>query len=155
MKRVSTAALSLFIAGAVALPVLADGHLDKAIKARKAQMTLLSWNLGKLGAMAKGEAEYNAEVATAAANSLVAVATVNTDGFWPAGTDSTAMPDKTRAKKAAWDTYPDVANKHKDMVAATQNLAAAAGNGLDALKEAVGATGKTCGGCHKPFREEQ
>ena len=35
---------------------LADGHLDKAIKARKAQMTLYAFNLGVLGAMAKGDA---------------------------------------------------------------------------------------------------
>ena len=155
MKRLSKAFLSFAIAGAVALPVLADGHLEKAIKARKAQMTLLSWNLGTLGAMAKGTTEYNAEAATAAANNLVAVATLNADGFWPQGTDSTAMPGKTRAKKEAWDTYPDVVKKHEAMVAAAQDLAAAAGGGLEGLKAAVGATGKTCGGCHKPFREEE
>ena len=76
---------------------LADGHLDKAIKARKAQMTLYSFNLGVLGAMAKGEAEYNAEAAAGAANNLLAAAKLDGSQMWPQGSDSEAMAGKTRA----------------------------------------------------------
>jgi len=63
------------------------------------------------------------------------------------------MPGKTRAKVEAWTTYPEVANKHKALVDAATKLSAVAGDGLDALKGAIGPVGKSCGGCHKPFRE--
>ena len=143
------------MAGVLAVPAVAEGPHDKAIKARKAQMTLFSWNLGQLGAMAKEVIPYDAEAAQKAADNLVAVASLNGENMWPAGSDSTALPGQTRAKKEAWDTYPEVAGKHEDLVKAATELAASAGDGLDALKAAVGATGKTCGGCHKPFREEE
>ncbi|MEP3428833.1 MAG: cytochrome c, partial [Roseibium sp.] len=45
----------------------ADGKFDNAIKVRKALMSLYAWNLGQLGAMAKGEVDYDAEAAKTAA----------------------------------------------------------------------------------------
>ena len=56
---------------------LADGHLEGAIKARKSVMQLYAHSLGILGAMAKGEAEYDAAQAAAAANNLKAVANLD------------------------------------------------------------------------------
>ena len=159
MKSLKFSALpGAILAGAVMLTGVsagADGHEEKAIKARKAQMQLYSWNLGALGAMAKGNVEYNAEAASKAAANLLALANLDSGSMWIPGTDSTAMPGKTRAKKEAWDTYPKVAEKGKEFNDAAAELAKVAGNGLEALQAGVGAVGKTCGGCHKPFREEK
>lgn len=131
----------------------ADKAIAKSIKSRKAQMHLYSWNLGRLGAMAKGQAAYDAKVASAAANNLLLLTKHDADGLWPKGSDSTALPGETRAKVEGWTTWPEIGEKHNDLVEAATKLSAVAGNGLDALKGAIGPVGKSCGGCHKPFRD--
>lgn len=62
---------------------------------------------------------------------------------------------KTAAKVDAWTTYPKVTEKHKAWLEASAKLAQVAGNGLDALKPAVGAVGKSCKGCHDDFRKKK
>lgn len=131
----------------------ADGHLDGAIKARKALMQLYAFNLGQLGAMAKGEAEFDAKVAAAAANNLLAAATMDQSAMWPQGSDSTAMPGKTIAKAEIWTTYPAVVEKGKALSDAATKLAGMVGD-LDSLRAGIGAAGASCGGCHKEFREK-
>ena len=127
---------------------------DKAIKARQSVMQLLSFNLGKLGAMVKGDMAYDADQAMIAANNLKAVASIRQDAMWPQGSamEDPGMEGKTWAKKAAWDTYPEVTNKHKALVAAADKMAEAAGGGVDAIKGAIGAVGASCKGCHEDFR---
>ena len=154
-KMIKTVILATATMGFVAAPVLADKAAEKAIGARKAQMQLYSFNLGQLGAMAKGEAEYNADVAKVAASNLAALTALNGMAMWPQGTDSTAMPGKTRAKVEAWTTWPAIAKDSEAAKTASANLAAVAGDGLDALRGAIGAVGKSCGGCHKAYREEE
>lgn len=155
MKYLSFSAITAALVLTTGMSAIADGHGEKAIKARKAQMQLYSWNLGALGAMAKGNVEYNAEAASKAAANLAALASMDQSTMWPQGTDSTAMPGKTRAKLEAWSTYPAVAKKDEEFVAAATELAKVAGDGLEALQAGVGMVGKTCGGCHKPYREEE
>lgn len=134
-------------------PVFADGHLEKAIEARKATMSLYSFNLGQLGAMAKGNVAYDATKASAAASNLAALAALDQGAMWPKGSDASAVPDKTRAKAEIWSTYPEVNEKSKALADASAAMAKVAGDGLPALQGAIGDVGKTCGGCHKPFRE--
>ncbi len=155
MKRIATTALMAAGLALSANAVLADGHgaaLEKAIKARKALMQIYSFNLGGLGAMAKGEAKYDAKLASALAGSLENAAKANVGAMWPQGSDSTAMPGKTRALLKAWETYPESKTKQEALQSAAGNLVKVAGNGVEALKAAVGEVGKSCGGCHKPFR---
>ena len=72
--------------------------------------------------------------------------------MWPEGSDAEALPGKTRALKKSWTTYPEVAKKQEEFVAATEAMAKAAGGGLDAMKAALGGVGGGCKGCHEPFR---
>ena len=144
---------SAVVAASLATGVaLADGHLDKAVKARQAQMTLYSFNLGILGAMAKGDAEYDAKVAGGAADNLLAAARLDSSQMWPQGTDTKSMPGKTRALPEIWSTYPEVAEKQKALLEALEALVPAAKKDLESLQGAIGAVGAGCGGCHKPFR---
>ena len=155
-RFISTILVSAGLACA-ATTVLADGHsaaLEKAIKARKGLMQVYSFTLSGIGAMAKGEKEYDAKLAAGLASALLSATKANVGPMWAPGSDSTAMPGKTRAKKEAWTTYPKSAEAQKALVAAAEALAAGAGNGKDGLGPLVGAVGKSCGGCHKPFREE-
>ena len=60
---------------------------------------------------------------------------------------------KTRAKPAIWVKWADFEAASGKLKAAGANLAtAAAGGDAAAIKMAAGAIGKSCGGCHKPFR---
>ena len=120
MKRLVTGiSASAFIAvSLMASGAMADGHLEKAIKARQAQMDLYAFNLGQLGAMAKGQADYDAKAASAAEANLLAVAKLDGTTMWPQGSDDEAMPGKTRALKKAWTTYPAVVENQKQLIEA-------------------------------------
>lgn len=134
---------------------VADGHFDNAIKARKAVMALYAWNLGQLGAMAKGDIEYNAEAAQIAAENIKILATMNNGSAWPQGSDSTALPGKTRAKVEAWTTYPESAEINKKLAAAAVAMSNVAGDGVDAVRANIGAIGGACKDCHTKFREAE
>ena len=128
---------------------------EKAIKARKAVMTLQSWYAGPLFQMAKGDMDYDADAARAYAAALNTVATIKGDMMWPPGTDNGAYEGKTRALAEIWSTYPEVAKKGEALSEAAAALAAVAGDGLDALRSKIGPVGKACKGCHDDFRAEQ
>jgi cytochrome c556 len=92
--------LSLIIS--CALPAFAEGEVDAAIKARKAQMTLFAFNLGPLGAMAKGTLPYDADMATKAATNLAILAKMDQSGIWLEGTDQMSA-ENTRALPDIWE----------------------------------------------------
>ncbi len=154
--RISKFALMLACAGMVttSAAMAEDFPFKKQIKARQAFMQLYAYNLGLLGAMAKGEADYDAKVAAAAANNLQAAAQMDNSTMWPEGSDASVaeLDGKTRAKPEAWTTFPEVSEKHKKLSEVLTTMAAEAGNGLDAVKANMGAVGKACKGCHESFR---
>ncbi len=146
---IAVATMAILATGAQA------GEMDKPVAARKAVMKLNGFYMGQLGGMAKGKAPYDAKKAQGAANGLLALAALDTSTMWLAGSGNDKLGDKTRAKPEIWSTYPEVANKGKALAIALQNLVKVAGTGLDGLRGGIGAVGKACGGCHKPFREKK
>ncbi|SFM15000.1 c-type cytochrome [Shimia aestuarii] len=150
LKTLATATTLALLAGAA----FADGHVNAAIKARQAQMQLYAFNIGQLGAMAKGEMDYDAAVASAAANNLLTLTKMDQSAMWPGGSDSMSV-DGTRAKPDMWDNFPDVMAKGKALGDAAMAMQAAAGGGLDSLRGAMGALGGSCSSCHKPYREPE
>lgn len=136
-------------------PVIAQGKFDHAIKARKSLMSLYAWNLGQLAGMAKGDVEYNADAAKAAAENLRVLASMNHGSIWPQGSDSTANPGATRAKLEAWTTYPESAKIVKSLIDATTTMAGVADTGVDSVRANMAAIGAACTACHTSFREEQ
>lgn len=127
----------------------------KLIKARQSDMQIRSFSAGPLFAMAKGKIDYDAEMASKLANNLKTLLELDMGSAWKQGTDNEAYPGKTTALPKIWTNYPDVAEKGKAYAKAVGELAAVAGNGLDALKGKVGALGKGCKGCHDDFREKK
>ncbi len=154
LKKILIFTCMTIVAGSAVIANAQDkGPHDNAIKARKALMQLYGYSMGTLGAMAKGKMDYDAAIAQEMADNLNAAANMGQSTMWPAGSDSeTAGNAKNRALAAIWDTYPAIGEKSEAMVTAAANLQANAGQGLDALRGAVGDAGKACKGCHDDFR---
>jgi len=150
--------LGLLIIGLTfAAPTFAAGKDPNLglIKARQSEMQLRSFNAGPLFGMAKGKVAYDAELAGKLANNLKTLLELDMGRAWKKGTDNEAYPGKTRTLPKVWTTYPEISEKGKAYAKAVGELAAVAGNGLDALKGKVGALGKGCKGCHDDFRAEK
>ena len=132
----------------------AGGHSDPnaaAVKARQAHMTLYSHNLGPLGGMARGNMDYDADVAQAAADNLAALATMSQAGYWLPGTDSDSV-EGSRALAAIWEEGSTAGDIGAQLAEAAVALQGEAGNGLEALQAAIGPVGQSCGACHDDYR---
>ena len=141
----------------VAGTALADGHEkgpeQQAMDARNAHMSLFGYNLGLLGAMAKGETPYDAASATAIANNLASLAKMDQSSYWIAGTDTSV--EGSRALPAIWENIDDFIAKAGDLATASEAMVAAAGTDAAAIGAALGTVGGTCGACHKVYRAPQ
>lgn len=150
-KRVLLGVVSALAVGTMAI---AGGHEgNPAVKARKAHMQLYAHNLGILGGMAKGDMEYNAELAQAAADNMAVLTTMSQMSYWQPGTSNAELGDETRSLPAGWDSanFEDVMAKSVAMVEAVAAMKAAAGS-LEGIQGAMGAVGGACGACHKAYR---
>lgn len=149
MKRWMLAAATVTALGA-ALPVSAQfAKPEDAIKYRKSAMYLQEQHLGQLAAMANGRIPFDAKVAAANADVLLAVSKLPFSAFVE-GTDK----GETRAKPEIWkekDKFNAGASKMQEEVVKL-NAAAKSGN-PDQLKSAVGAVGQSCKACHDNYQK--
>jgi len=123
------------------------------VKQRQAAMTLQGKYMGPLGAMAQGKAPYNADTVAFNSAMLDALSRMPWDGFAPASKDATV---KTAALPAIWSEPAKFQEAQDNFQKAVQALVAVSrGGDENAQKAAIGAVGKTCGGCHQNFREKQ
>ncbi|WP_025899158.1 c-type cytochrome [Sneathiella glossodoripedis] len=121
-----------------------NAEADKRIQ----MMKELGANMKAIAAVAKGEAAYSAAL-NENAKRIHEIAVMMPDLF-PAGSDT----DVDRAKPEIWTKAGEFTAVSKDFEQASAALKAAVETGDQGkIGAALGATGKTCGGCHKPFRE--
>lgn len=132
--------------------VSAQDAADRAIKARQSLMQLYAFNLGQLGAMAKGDVAYDSEMASKAALNLVALTSVDQSAMWPEGSDSDSK-EASRALPKIWGDFEGIMKEGMAMNAAVQTMGTAAGESLESLQAAMGAVGKSCGSCHEAYRK--
>jgi len=115
------------------------------IKYRKALMKGVGGAMGGLAAVVKGKVSAsNAAALADAMNSFASIA----PGAFPKGSGG----DKTRAKDEIWSKAAEFKAAVSAFQKAAAGVAAAASSGGN-LKAAFGGLGKSCGGCHKPFRK--
>ncbi|WP_299924680.1 cytochrome c [uncultured Pelagimonas sp.] len=133
------------------LATTALAEVPQAVKARQGQFNLMALNLGILGGMAKGQVDYTAEAAQAAADNLVAVSMIHQPALWPEGTDTMSI-DGTRAQPNLWENIDDVMAKWGAFGEAAKAMQAAAGQGKDQIGPNMGALGASCKGCHDTYR---
>ncbi|MGP6088869.1 c-type cytochrome [Antarctobacter jejuensis] len=138
-------------ATAVLLSTPAIAEAPQAVKARQGQFNIMALNLGVLGGIARGTVDYDAAVAQAAADSLVAVSTLDQKAMW---TDGTSVDDieETRANAAIWSDMADFEAKWAAFGEAATAMAAVAGTGKDAIGPNMGALGGACKSCHDTYR---
>jgi cytochrome c556 len=141
-----------FCAGVcIALPAAAQfAKADDAIKYRKAGMNMMAAHFGRVAGMAAGKIPFDAKAAADNAEIATMISKLPYAGF----IDGSDKGD-TRAKPEIWsesDKFKARAAKLQEEMAKL-NVAAKAGN-LDAIKAAVGETGKQCQGCHDTYRKE-
>lgn len=133
----------------------AQDPLKNAIKARQGEMQLRAFNVGPLFAMAKGKIDYDAAMANKLAGNLKLLLDLDASRHWPKGSDIDNYMGDTTALPEIWTTYPEIGEYGKKYATAVNELAAEAGNGVDALRSKIGPVGDSCKGCHDEFREKQ
>ena len=123
---------------------------DSAVKYRKSVMKALGGHMGATAKIVKGEVEATHHLVAHAA-AMASIAKMSADLF-PKGSDK----GDTRALPVIWEQPQDFAKTVQALEAATGGLVAAARSGEgDEIKNAFGAVGKACGGCHKKFRKKK
>lgn len=133
----------------------ADDPNVALIEARQGEMQLRAYSVAPLFGMAKGKVPYDAEQAAKLANNLKVLMNIDMGPAWKEGTGNDNYAKVSHALPEVWSTYPKVAEAGKEYAATVDELAAMAGNGLEALRAAIGDVGDACKGCHDDFREEE
>ncbi|MEM8796000.1 MAG: cytochrome c [Pseudomonadota bacterium] len=151
MKYLIGAAIAAAVSISVSAPSFAD-PIDDVIEARRGYYKLVGLNFGQVVAMAKGEADYDAEAAKNAATNLQALSKLHLLPLFPPGSDNEVKKGKTRSLAKIWSDFPGVVEKVQAWQGAVDNLVTVSADGRGALGPAVGEVGKTCGACHDAYR---
>lgn len=123
---------------------------EYAIKFRRSSFTTLTWYIGAMSRMVKGEMTYDKALFARNAEYVAFLSKLPKDGFIP-GTDS----GDTKAKPEIWskaDKFKE-ANDNMEKEAAKLAELAKVGN-FDDLKEQYGKMQKTCKVCHEEFKKK-
>ena len=149
-KKALLTGLALALGCVLSLNAFAQVKPEVLVKQRQAGMTMIGKYFGPLVGMAAGRVPFDAAVVARNAGYLETLSKLPWDGF-----NASTKDEKSAALPAV---FAD-AGKFKDagdaMQAAVGKLAATSKGGSEAdVKAAIGAVGKTCGGCHDDFRQK-
>jgi len=149
-KRLVTGPIALLVAfGATSGTAQADADIEKAVEYRQGVMNILAWNTKIIGGMLKGKTEYDAEKIKTAAKDIASAASLDIIAGFPEDSeheDSAALAD-------IWLDYENFEQKMADFKSAADNMHTAAQSGDKmAVGNAMKDLGKSCKGCHKPFK---
>ncbi len=122
---------------------------NKSVVARHAQMQMIGYHIGVLGAVAKGEMDYDTAMVDAAAKNMAALAAMDRATLWIEGTEQGTV-DGSRAKAEIWTDPAGFDASFASLEKASMALvgaadAAAVGAGLRDL-------GGACKACHEKYR---
>lgn len=139
-----------FALGLVALGALsvAGSALADPIATRQQIMKSVGAAAKVSGAMAKGEMDFNPDVAMAALTTFAAAGQSFT-AFFPAGSETGG---NTRARDTIWSDNAGFIAANDTFAKAAVDAAAAKPGDLDAFKVAFGSVAQTCSTCHEGYR---
>ena len=154
MKRLFPTLLmtgAALLGASIALPAAAQfAKPEDAIKYRKAAFTVMAAHFGRVAGMANGKIPFDAKMAADNAEIATMMSKLPYAGFVP-GSDK----GETKAEPKIWaemDKFNAAATKMQEEMGKL-NVVAKGGN-IDAIKAAVGETGKACKACHDNYRKE-
>ncbi len=146
-------ALAMGLSAAVASQAFAVVESANVITYRQNVMKAIGGHIGAISGVVKGEVSFTGDVANHARG--IAEMSKVVPHVFPKGTDN-AMHEDTRALPAIWEDMGKFDAAVKAFQAASANLVKVAEAGDPAaFGGALGELGKSCGGCHKPFRAEK
>ncbi len=120
-----------------------------AIEYRQAAFSMISVQIGDMGAMLKGKVPFDAEQFKMRANNAAALSKMPWEAFYE-GTDK----GDTAALAAVWAENATFVEKANAFAANADKLALAAQSGDKAvMSKAFGAWAKGCKDCHKQFKD--
>ena len=109
-------------------------------------MKVIGGDIGAIAKVAKGEAEYSPALVERAKRMDLLSKTVLV--LFPQGSEG------RRSKAEIWSDWAGFEKAANAFTAATPALVSAVESGdKGQIGAALGAVGKSCGGCHKPFRK--
>ena len=136
---------------ALSFAATAEPKPEEAVEYRQGMMIGLGWNVGAMGAMAKGSVPWDQKKFAFLAGRTAALAPMAREGFTPA----TARA-KSHSKPALWENLPDFDKRTDELNAATRKLADVAQGGDEAAtKQQFGEMVKACKGCHDKYQEKE
>ncbi|HMB38589.1 MAG TPA: cytochrome c [Wenzhouxiangellaceae bacterium] len=143
------ACVLLACAGA-AFAELNQEQAERSVETRQSLLHLLGWNISPLGAMARDRIEFDAARVETNAVRLQALTRMLSDAF---ALDTRGNDVETEALDNIWEQPDAFTDKIEANMEAADNLVAAAQTGdEEAMREAIGRLGSTCGSCHDDFR---
>lgn len=155
MKKIISviALMSILLAvHATASEVKSEKQAKANIQFRQAILQLVRSNMGPLGAMAKGEIPYDAQVMIINGERIEQLGLMMEDYFTP---DTRAFDLETGAKDNVWETQADFNDKAQNMVAAAIQVQEVASAGMtDDFRKSIGALGATCKACHDDYKKD-
>ena len=132
-----------------------DSPESAAMQYRQSLMQVQGFKVGVLRDMADGVIDADADLFAEYAADLAAVAGMLLDGFdGLEGSDSESLSG-SGALPDIWANWDDFVQKASDLESAAEQVAAAASMpGFEVGPDAVAPLGPTCGGCHRPYRQQ-
>ncbi len=121
---------------------------DEPQVVRQEMMKKVGGAMGAMGAMAKGEKPYDAEVVKASLTTIADIAKVFPDHF-PDGTETGL---DTEASPKIWENRADFKAKADALGAAATAQLASVPVDVAGLGPVIKAVGGTCGDCHETYR---
>lgn len=153
----ASASINLFAADAApagekATAPAGPSPAKQAIEVRQSALILIGNSFKPIGAVAQGKAEYNQADIQKRVNRILVLSEFLESSFPEAS--NLGEPD-TIAKAEIWSNKAEFDKRLKDFqehVATLAKVTAAEKTASDAFKEAFGAVGKDCKGCHDKFK---
>lgn len=139
----------VLLAGGICVVLAAGAAVAETAQEKRTKvMKDLGGHMGAIAKVAKGEADYSPAIVDHAKG--IEMISHDVVGLFPAG----SADAKSRSKPEIWSDWAGFEKAANDFKSATPALVTAAMSGdKGQIGAALGAVGKTCGGCHKPFRK--
>jgi cytochrome c556 len=122
----------------------------RAVKYRKAVLTVMGANFGPLVAMARGNRDFDPKVVALRAERMHQMTLMMEEAF---KRDTSASSVETEALDKIWGNWDDFSSKIDAVQKATKALSRATSD-EEAFKAAFSKTGGTCKNCHDNYRAD-